>query len=210
MSVGVYELPEMTRGKTFGSYLATGDSFTVGLYATGSHGFAHITADRLQALGHAATFRVASVIGDGIDNTIAALPAELATYHPDVMTVEVGINNEVAPYFLTGPQFQAKYKQLLDLCIGERADMLVVCCNVPWTGQGAADSRYSAALAFNEAIAAEAGARSFPVAHCWEVSVGHTEFLSSVDSFHHNDTGHTALADAVWAVLQPRLSTWGF
>lgn len=210
MAKYVHTLPEMARGKIFGSYLATGDSLTVGLYATGNYGFAYLTHDKLAALGHAATFRVASVVGDGIDNTIAALPPELATYHPDIMTVEVGINNEVPPLYLTGPQFQVKYKQLLDLCIGERADMLVICCNTPWTGQGAGSDRHLAAMNFNLAIEAEAGVRGFPVARCWEATQGHYEYLSSIDSFHPNDAGHTALANAVWAAMFPKLQTWGF
>lgn len=71
MSVGIHNLPEQVRANTFGSYLAAGDSLTVGQYATGHYGFAYLVKDQLVALGHASTFHVASVIGDGIDNTIA-------------------------------------------------------------------------------------------------------------------------------------------
>lgn len=207
MSVGVHNLPEQVREKTFGTFLATGDSLTVGLYATGNYGFAYLVKDQLVAAGHASTFRVASVIGDGIDNTIAQLPTELATYHPHLISVEVGINNLGN---LRGDEFQAKYKQLLDLCIGERADMLVVCCTVPWTGQLSTTAAYDAALVFNGAIRAEAGARGFPVAECWEATRLNGAYLSPIDGFHPNDLGHQALANAVWTALQPRLSTWGF
>lgn len=208
------DLPEMVRpAPMFTTYLACGDSFTVGLYATivGSErmGFSQLLRDTLRAAGHAATYEQVAITGSGIDDALTNLPAELTAHHPNLMTVEVGINNEVAPYYLDPPTFQAKYSDLLDLCIADRADMLILCCNVPWTNQSEGQQRYYQALGFNAAIEAEAGARGLPVARCWEASLGHSEYLSSTDSFHFNDDGHAALAAACWAALQPVLATWG-
>ena len=89
------------------TYLAVGDSLTVGLYATDGHGFARLVADRLPP-GYA--FEIQAVTGAGIENTLAQLPTELDDHHPDLVTVEVGINNLGT---MNASEFAVNYLRLL-------------------------------------------------------------------------------------------------
>lgn len=174
-------------------YLAVGDSLTVGLYAADSHGFAYMVADALPGY----TLEVAAVTGDGIDNTLRQLPVELADHTPELVTVEVGINNLLTT---TGPVFAARYNTLLEM-LRDAGVETVVACTVPWTGQSAEWGTYARALEFNDAIVRAAQAFGYTPADCWGATVGHTEYLSERDHFHPNDAGHRAIAGAVLTAL---------
>lgn len=174
-------------------YLAVGDSLTVGLYATNLHGFAYVVADALPGY----TLEVAAVTGDGIDNTLRQLPVELADHTPELVTVEVGINNLLTT---TGPVFAARYNTLLEM-LRDAGVETVVACTVPWTGQSAEWGTYARALEFNDAIVRAARAYGYTPADCWGATVGHTEYLSERDHFHPNDAGHRAIAGAVLTAL---------
>jgi lysophospholipase L1-like esterase len=203
--ITVHDLPRQIQYPTM---VATGDSLTDGLYATGGEGFAYLLHDQLVSWGYSTTMSVAAHPGAGIDAGIASIAAELAAVHPQLVTVEWGINNLAPEYILTKAEFQAKYRILLDLILAENANMLVLCCTLPWTGQLPADPGYTLAVEFNEAIVAEAAVDGFPVAQCWDATVGHTEYLSVLDSFHPNDLGHDALRQACWEALAPVLDNW--
>jgi len=177
-------------------YLAVGDSLTVGLYAADGHGFAYMVADALPAY----QLEVAAVTGDGIDNTIAQLPLELADHAPEFVTVEVGINNLGN---MDAKTFFRKYVQLLRI-LKRFGVEYVTACTVPWTGQGTATAAYARALEFNDAIRIATPALGFSVADCWGATVGHYEYLSDVDGFHPNTAGHRAIANALlYAILHP-------
>lgn len=181
------------------TYLAVGDSLTVGLYASEGRGFAHLVADRLAP---GSTFSVAAVTGSGIEHTLEQLPIELADHHPDVISVEVGINNLAT---LSASEFAVSYLRLLRAIADQAPGATVVVCTVPWTGQPADWGTYARALEFNGVITAAATAYGHLVAPCWDALLWRYEYLSDRDRFHPNDLGHEALADAVWSVLGPAL-----
>lgn len=181
------------------TYLAVGDSLTVGLYASDSRGFAYLVADRLPP-GY--DLEVQAVTGSGIERTLEQLPIELADHHPDLITVEVGINNLGT---LNASQFALYYLRLLNRIEADAPSALVVACTVPWTGQIPSATSYARALEFNGVITTAATTYNELVAPCWDALLWHYEYLSDRDSFHPNDLGHEALADAVWSVLAPAL-----
>ena len=181
------------------TYLAVGDSLTVGLYATDGRGFAYMVADRLP---HSYVFEVAAVTGSGIENTLRQLPIELTDHHPDIVTVEVGINNLGT---MNASQFAVNYLRLLNQVANDAPDALVVACTVPWTGQIPTSPTYARALEFNGIITAAATTHGYLVAPCWDAILWHYEYLSDRDGFHPNDQGHEALAAAVWSVLGPAM-----
>jgi len=179
-------------------YLAVGDSLTVGLYAanlrsSGWFGFAAMVAEALPQY----QMHIAAVTGDGIDNTIAQLPLELAEHKPKFVTVEVGINNLGN---MDKETFQRKYTQLLYILKGGEYRN-VIACTLPWTGQGTDTDAYARALEFNNVIAAVTPALDYIVADCWGATVGHYEYLSDIDGFHPNSKGHRAIADAILRVV---------
>lgn len=174
-------------------YLAVGDSLTVGLYAADGRGFAYMVADALPAY----QLEVAAVTGAGIDNTIAQLPIELADHAPQLVTVEVGINNLMTT---SAPVFAARYIALLQM-LQDANVPTVVACTVPWTGQPADWGTYARALEFNTAIVRGARAFGYIPADCWGATVGHAEYLSERDGFHPNSAGHRAIAGAVLTAL---------
>lgn len=182
-------------------YLAVGDSLTVGLYAASDtpgawHGFARMVADALPQYDLA----IAAVTGDGIDNTIKQLPLELAEHRPAFVTVEVGINNLGN---MDKATFASRYVRLLRILRDDGYTSGTV-CTVPWTGQGTDTAAYARALEFNDAISAIAPTFGYTVADCWGATVGHYEYLSSIDGFHPNQDGHRAIADAILrAVIRP-------
>ena len=182
-------------------YLAVGDSLTVGLYAASDtpgawHGFAYMVAQALPQY----QLEIAAVTGDGIDNTIAQLPVELAEHRPTFVTVEVGINNLGN---MDKDTFTTRYVRLL-YTLKRFGVEYVIACTVPWTGQGADTDAYARALEFNDAIRAVTPALGFTVADCWGATVGHYEYLSAIDGFHPNRDGHRAIADAILsAILRP-------
>lgn len=176
-------------------YLAVGDSLTVGLYAAGNHGFAHMVADALPQY----QLEIAAVTGDGIDNTLKQLPVELANHAPALVTVEVGINNLGG---MDAPAFAARYITLLQM-LSDAGVPSVVACTVPWTGQAADTPAYARAVEYNAAIVRAASAFGYMPADCWGATVGHYEYLSAYDGFHPNDAGHRAIADAVLGALHP-------
>jgi len=176
-------------------YLAVGDSLTVGLYAADGHGFAYMVADALPAY----QLEVAAVTGDGIDNTIAQLPLELADHAPQLVTVEVGINNLTT---MNASTFQVRYIQLLQL-LQDAGVKTVVTCTVPWTGQNWDTPQYARAVEFNTAIVRTARAFGYTPADCWGATVWHGEYLSERDNFHPNDAGHRAIAAAILDALHP-------
>jgi lysophospholipase L1-like esterase len=203
--ITVNDLPQQIQYPTM---VATGDSLTDGLHATGGEGFAYLLHNQLVSRGYSTSMSVAAHPGAGIDAAIASIAAELAAVHPQLVTVEWGINNLDIAYLLTKAQFQAKFRILLDLILAENANMLVLCCTIPWTGQLPASASYILAEEFNEAITTEAAVDGFPVAECWDATVGHTEYLSVLDSFHPNDLGHDAIRQACWEALAPVLDNW--
>lgn len=174
-------------------YLAVGDSLTVGLYATNLHGFAYIIADALPAY----QLEVAAVTGDGIDNTLRQLPIELADHAPELVTVEVGINNLTN---MAAPAFQARYITLMQM-LQDAGVQTVIACTVPWTGQNPDTTQYARAVEFSAAIVRTARAYGYTPADCWGATVWHGEYLSDRDSFHPNDAGHRAIAGAVLDAL---------
>ena len=177
-------------------YLAVGDSLTVGLYAADNRGFAYMVADALPQY----QLEIAAVTGDGIDNTIAQLPIELAEHHPQLVTVEVGINNLGN---MSKPTFLRKYVKLLHL-LRDNGYHDVIACTVPWTGQGTDTDAYARALEFNQVISSVTPSLGYTVADCWGATVGHYEYLSAIDGFHPNRDGHRAIADAILrAILRP-------
>ncbi|TXH55992.1 MAG: SGNH/GDSL hydrolase family protein [Desulfurellales bacterium] len=175
-------------------YLAVGDSLTVGLYAAENRGFAYMVADALP--GYA--LEIAAVTGDGIDNTLKQLPVELADHTPELVTVEVGINNLQTT---SAPVFAARYITLLQM-LQDTGIKTVVACTVPWTGQSAEWGTYARALEFNDAIVRAAQAYGYTPADCWGATVGHYEYLSERDGFHPNSAGHRAIAGAVLTALR--------
>ena len=202
-------------------YLATGDSLTGGYYTTaadGSKRFAALVAASLQALGHASTFATHQNPGSGIDVALASLRASLAQYEPQILTVEWGINNINAG--MAAATFQGKYSELLDLILESGPRRLVVCCNIPWFNYPGGGSEWNLSLQYNTAIAAEAAARSLPLADCWTPTALRTDYLSNAaitysyplthvgDWLHPADAGHQAIHDAIWAVLRPELAGW--
>jgi lysophospholipase L1-like esterase len=176
-------------------YLAVGDSLTVGLYATNLHGFASMVADALPGY----RLEVAAVTGDGIDNTLRQLPLELADHAPQLVTVEVGINNLTT---MNASTFQVRYIQLLQL-LQDAGVKTVVTCTVPWTGQNWDTPQYARAVEFNTAIVRTARAFGYTPADCWGATVWHGEYLSERDNFHPNDAGHRAIAAAILDALHP-------
>lgn len=181
------------------TYLAVGDSLTVGLYASEGHGFAQLVADRLPP---GSAFSVAAVTGSGIEHTLEQLPLELEEHHPDIISVEVGINNLTT---MNASGFAISYLRLLRAIADQAPDALVVVCTVPWTGQNPTAETYARALEFNGVITAAATAYGHLVAPCWDALLWRYDYLSDRDTFHPNNLGHEALADAVWSVLGPAL-----
>ncbi len=180
------------------AYLAVGDSLTVGLYAVGGmpgewYGFPHMVMAALPRY----QLHIAAVTGDGIDNTIAQLPLELAEHKPKFVTVEVGINNLGN---MDKETFKRKYTQLLYILKGGEYRN-VISCTLPWTGQGTDTDAYARALEFNDVIATVTPALDYIVADCWGATVGHYEYLSDIDGFHPNSKGHRAIADAILRVV---------
>lgn len=174
-------------------YLAVGDSLTVGLYAAENRGFAVMVAESMPQY----RLEIAAVIGDGIDNTTAQLPVELAEHNPAFVTVEVGINNLGN---MNKSMFLRKYVKLLHI-LRDSGYVNVVSCTLPWTGQAPEWGTYARALEFNDVIRTVTPALGYTVADCWGATVGHYEYLSSSDGFHPNDAGHRAIADAILRAL---------
>jgi len=190
-------------------YLAVGDSLTVGLYAASDTPGAWQVADALPQY----QLEIAAVTGDGIDNTIAQLPLELAERRPALVTVEVGINNLGN---MDKDTFTTRYVRLL-YTLKRFGVEYVIACTVPWTGQSTDTDAYARALEFNNAISLVTPALGFSVADCWGATVGHYEYLSSIDGQLGGPTPAAAIADALLQLAGRHLAgealpngTWHF
>lgn len=174
-------------------YLAVGDSLTGGLYATNGHGFAYMVADALP-------LQMQVTRATGIDEAIAALPADLAEYNPELVTIEIGINN--VGKGMDGDTFRTRYGTLANI-LRDAGAQRVIACTVPWTGQITGTVSYTRTVEYNDVIATVMPAFGYEVADCWGVTFGRYDYLSTIDGFHPNDTGHRAIADAVLRVVLP-------
>lgn len=175
-------------------YLAVGDSLTGGLYATNGHGWAYMVADALPQ------YQLQIVGATGVDNAIDALPAALAAHNPQLVTIEVGINN--LGQKMDSATFLARYVTMLSILKSAHAPR-VVACTVPWTTEAPGSEVEAVALRYNAAINFVVPAFGYEVADCWGATVGRYDYLSSIDGFHPNDAGHRAIADTVLRVLLP-------
>jgi acyl-CoA thioesterase I len=174
-------------------YLAIGDSLTDGLYATNSHGWAYMVADALPQ------YRLVTVHAAGIDNAIASLPAALAQNRPQLVTVEVGINNISGG--MDKVTYLARYVALMRI-LHDGGYSNVVVCTVPWTANRPGSPEEARALEFNEVINFVAPTFGYKVADCWGATFRHWAHLS-FDGFHPADAGHRTIADAVLRAILP-------
>ena len=178
-------------------YLAVGDSLTAGLYATDGHGWAYMVADALPG------YQLEVVRAPGVDNAIDFLPDALATYNPELVTIEVGINNiNYIDGGMDDATFLARYVTLLSM-LHDAGTPNVIACTVPWTGAGRGTEYEARALQFNRIINFAVPMFGFTVADCWGATFGRYDYLSHIDGFHPNDAGHRAIADAVLRVALP-------
>jgi len=178
-------------------YLAIGDSLTRGLYATDGRGWAYMVADALPG------YQLEVVGAPGVDNAVDFLPAELTEHTPQLVTVEVGINNiNYIDGGIDGAAFLARYVALMGI-LHDANTPRVIACTVPWTGEGVGSEYEARALQFNSIINFAVPMFGYEVADCWSATVGHGEYLSHVDGFHPNDMGHRAIADTVLRVVFP-------
>ncbi len=173
-------------------YLAVGDSLTGGLYATNGHGWAYMVADALPG------YRLQVVGATGVDDAIDALPAALAAHNPQLVTIEVGINN--LGQKMDSPTFLTRYVAMLSILRSANTPR-VVACTVPWTTEEPGSEVEAVAMRYNAAINFAVPAFGYQVADCWGATVGRYDYLSSIDGFHPNDAGHRAIADAVLRVV---------
>jgi acyl-CoA thioesterase I len=181
-------------------YLAVGDSLTNGLYATDGRGWVYMVADALPG------YTLEVVRAPGVDNAIDFLPAELADHAPQLVTIEVGINNiNYTDGGMAGATFLARYVAMLTI-LKDAGVPRVVACTVPWTAEVPGSIQYDRALQFNAIINFTVPAFGYEVADCWGATVERWDYLSSIDKFHPNDAGHRAIADAALrAILPPML-----
>lgn len=178
-------------------YLAVGDSLTRGLYATDGRGWAYMVADALPG------YALEVVGAPGVDNAIDFLPAELFDHAPQLVTIEVGINNiNYIDGGMDDATFLARYVAMLSILKNANTPR-VVACTVPWTGEGPGSEYEARALRFNAIINFAVPMFGYTVADCWGATVGHNEYLSSIDGFHPNDAGHRAIADTVLRAILP-------
>lgn len=181
-------------------YLAVGDSLTRGLYASDGHGWAYMVADALPG------YALEVVPAPGVDNAIDFLPAELADHTPQLVTIEVGINNiNYTDGGMPVATFLARYVKMLSI-LKDAGAPRVVACTVPWTAEVPGSLQYERALQFNAVINFAVPAFGYEVADCWGATVERWDYLSPIDKFHPNDAGHRAIADAALrAILPPML-----
>lgn len=182
-------------------YLAVGDSLTQGVYATNGRGWVYMVADALPG------YQLEVVRAPGIDNAVDFLPDALAKYNPELVTIEVGINN--VNYInggIDGATFLARYVEMLTV-LKEANTPRVVACTLPWTGWKPGSEAYARAMQFNSIISFTVPMFGYTVADCWGATFGHDEYISHIDWFHPNDAGHRAIADAVLDVALPLTCT---
>lgn len=178
-------------------YLAVGDSLTAGLYATNGHGWAYMVADALPQ------YQLEVVRVAGVNNAVDFLPAELADHAPQLVTIEVGINNiNYIDGGMDDATFLANYVTLLRM-LRDANTPRVVACTVPWTGEGPGTDYEARALQFNKIINFAVPMYGYTVADCWGATLGNYKYISHIDGFHPNDAGHRAIADAVLRAILP-------
>lgn len=178
-------------------YLAVGDSLTRGLYASEGHGWAYMVADALPG------YTLEVVPAPGIDNAIDFLPAELADHAPQLVTIEVGINNiNYTDGGMPVATFLARYVAMLSI-LKDANTPRVVACTVPWTAEVPGSIQYERALQFNAVINFAVPMFGYEVADCWGATVERWDYLSPIDKFHPNDAGHRAIADAALRAILP-------
>ena len=178
-------------------YLAVGDSLTRGLYATDGRGWAYMVADALPG------YQLEVVPAPGVNNAVDFLPAELADHAPQLVTIEVGINNiNYIDGGMDDATFLANYVTLLSMLRAANIPT-VVACTVPWTGEGVGSEYEARALQFNKVINFAVPMFGYTVADCWGATFGHYDYLSHIDGFHPNDAGHRAIAAAVLRAMLP-------
>jgi hypothetical protein len=85
----------------------------------------------------------------GVDNAIDALPAALAAHNPQLVTIEVGINN--LGQKMDSATFLARYVTMLSILKSAHAPR-VVACTVPWTTEAPGSEVEAVALRYNAAI----------------------------------------------------------
>jgi len=178
-------------------YLAVGDSLTAGLYATNGRGWAYMVADALPQ------YQLEVVRVAGVNNAVDFLPAELADHTPQLVTIEVGINNiNYIDGGMDDATFLANYVMLLSM-LRDANTPRVVACTVPWTGEGPGTDYEARALHFNTIINFAVPMFGYTVADCWGATLGNYEYISHIDGFHPNDAGHRAIADAALRAILP-------
>jgi lysophospholipase L1-like esterase len=194
-----------TAGQSTPRLLILGDSLTTGCCATSlTRTFRYLVAGALDAdLG-----------GDGLYNlpTVALNFDKYATWRPDIIVLEVGINDALhyGPNQIAESDYQAAYGALLDRMLAITPRVIVV---TPFAAVGHGDARRAGLLRYRDYILAAATERGLTVADLWAVSDGCVDCKSKTsdsipfspvfkgDNFHPGDLGHRLIADTILAAI---------
>lgn len=200
---------------SYARIVVIGDSLTMGCYAsevTNTWPRVLIHALRGRDNGSAASVLVQGVGGitTGTENggMLATLQALGIVPQADLLVVELGTNDFANGVTLN--QFQSDYSALLEYLVTPAHQPVALVCVGPWeagpatNGLGAAASEYLSAIQ----VVAASLASSYPQMAVHTVDIGalaanpdYHGMNTCVDTFHPNDPGHNAIAEAVLAVV---------
>lgn len=189
---------------------AIGDSITRGQSTQANKGagngfrpWGHIACKRLSRLDRPVTFANWGISGQATQNTIQRIKAIVENYFPDVVFVSAYSLNDGPPATLAAAangMFQAR--SAVQLCIANGA-IPIICTQTPAGLSGAAET---ARQAINDEVRSwsEHGLIICDFDLVIRDASDPTQMKSSlrIDSWHPNDMGHEALADAAQSAIQ--------
>lgn len=197
-------VPRATQPRTETKVLVIGDSLTSGLYATKEQNtFVSIVAQRS---GYSMARRNASVLRNAIP-----LWSEVKTWKPDIVILEVGINDANGRQWSTN--WKGDYLALVRDMQASGAE--VILCTTFWVNIQPDSPIYPIHQSINQDIRAIANETGAGLADLWSATVNCKECISSPsilsyfaphyhgDSFHPSDIGHAKIADTITGVMFP-------
>ena len=179
--------------------LIIGDSLTSGSFASDEqHTFASVLAEMGQwklARNHASNLQVATKVW-----------TEVKVWNPDIIVVEIGLN-DVSRGTMTPEQYYADYyKLLLDM---SNTGANVLPCTMFWGGIRPEHPNYQRYIDFNSAIRHAADDAGLEIVDLWGETINCEECISDPaivsyfapyyrgDGFHPGDYGHLRIAKSI-------------
>lgn len=190
-----------TASGTF-TYVALGDSTAQGIGADKpTASYVGVLAARIaKQTGQNVRLINLSVSGAKINDVLTKQLPELKSYHPDLVTIEIGAN-DLADY--NPQQFATQFSQLV-----QQLPKGTYISDMPYFGGRI--RKNDQALNANELIDKAVAASSLHLVHLQQLTRQRQSIRNyAADLFHPSNRGYNNWADAFWLEIQPQLAPIG-